>query len=142
MDRFFLSHTYLNFFFIGVSFGTHGSIFIRVIVLCQWQGAFPLLDYIILIFYLTDVSAHGPMFYRRKMIRRKVLICYRTKSQCTQTNFHSNFLSTIKNRHVCCTHPFSWAAEVLCDTRPTNPLGQRTCNVWLYLLVSRAEAAR
>ena len=42
-------------------------------------------------FYWTEVSAHGPIFYRRHIVGRKGPIFYRANSQCTRTDFHTDF---------------------------------------------------
>ena len=64
-------------------------------------GEVPLLDDVTPIFYWTEVSAHGPIFCRKQLREKIVAILYRSKSQRTRTDFHSDFLSTIKNRSVC-----------------------------------------
>ena len=58
-------------------------------------GEVPLLDDVTPIFYRTEVSAHGPIFCRKQLREITGAILYRSKSQCTRTDFHSNFLSTI-----------------------------------------------
>ena len=67
-------------------------------------GEVSLLDDVIPIFYRTEVSAHGPIFCRKKLRENIGAILYRSKSQRTRTDFHSDFLSTIKNRSVCAGH--------------------------------------
>ena len=54
-------------------------------------GDTPFLDYVTPIFYRTEVSAHGPIFYCRQIVGRKGAIFYRTKSQRTRTDFPSDF---------------------------------------------------
>ena len=54
-------------------------------------GEVPLLDYVTPIFYQTEVSAQGPIFCR-------------TRSQRTQTDFHSDYVSMTKNQSVCAGH--------------------------------------
>ena len=52
-------------------------------------GDVPLLDYVNLIFYRTEVSAHG-LIICGKQLREKIgPIFYRSKSQRTPTDFHS-----------------------------------------------------
>ena len=67
-------------------------------------GEVPLLDDVTPILYRTEVSAHGPIFCRKQLREIIGAILYRSKSQCTRTDFHSNFLSTTKNRSVCAGH--------------------------------------
>ena len=64
-------------------------------------GEVSLLDDVTQIFYQTEVSAHGPTFSRKQLREKIRAILYRSKSQHTRTDFHSDFLSTIKNRSVC-----------------------------------------
>ena len=54
-------------------------------------GEVPLLDDVTPSFYRTEVSAHGPIFCR--MEPREIIgaILYRSKSQRTRTDFHSDF---------------------------------------------------
>ena len=63
-----------------------------------------LLDDVTPIFYRTEVSAHGPIFCRKQLREKIGAILYRSKSQRTRTDFHSDFLSTRKNRSVCAGH--------------------------------------
>ena len=67
-------------------------------------GEVSLFDDITPIFYRTEVSAHGPIFFRKQLREKIGAILYRSKSQRTRTDFHSDFLSTIKNRSVCAGH--------------------------------------
>ena len=67
-------------------------------------GEVSLLDDVTPIFYRTEVSAHGPIFCRKQLREKIGAILYRRKSQRTRTDFHSDFLSTIKNRSVCAGH--------------------------------------
>ena len=41
-------------------------------------------------------SAHGPIFCLKQLREKIGAILYRSKSQRTRTDFHSDFLSTIK----------------------------------------------
>ena len=50
-------------------------------------------------FYLTEVSAYGPTVNRRQIVGRKGQII-----KCTRTDFHSDFLSMIKNLSVYTGH--------------------------------------
>ena len=52
-------------------------------------------------FYRTEVSAHGPNFCRKQLREKIGAILYQSKSQRTRTDFHSDFLSTIKIWSVC-----------------------------------------
>ena len=67
-------------------------------------GEVSLLDDVTPIFYRTEVSAHGPIICRKQLREKIGAILYRNKSQRTRTDFHSDFLSTIKNRSVCAWH--------------------------------------
>ena len=67
-------------------------------------GEVPLLDDVTPIFYQIEVSAHGPIFCRKQLREKIGAILYRSKSQRTRTDFHSDFLSTTKNRSVCSGH--------------------------------------
>ena len=67
-------------------------------------GEVSLLDDVTPIFYRTEVSAHGPIICRKQLREKIGAILYRSKSQRTRTDFHSDFLSTIKNRSVCAGH--------------------------------------
>ena len=64
-------------------------------------GEVLLLDDVTPIFSRTEVSPHGPIFCRKQLREKIGAILYRSKSQRTPTNFHSNFLSTTKNRSLC-----------------------------------------
>ena len=64
-------------------------------------GEVSLLDDVTPIFYQTEVSAHGPIFCRKQLREKNGAILYRSKSQHTRTNFHSDFLSTIKKIGPC-----------------------------------------
>ena len=59
-------------------------------------GKVSLLDDVTLIFYQNEVSAHGPIFCRKQLREKIGAILYRSKSQRTRTDLHSDFLSTIK----------------------------------------------
>ena len=63
-----------------------------------------LLDDVSSISYWTEVSAHGPIFCRKQLREKIGAILYRSKSRRTWTDFHTDFLSTIKNRSVCAGH--------------------------------------
>ena len=63
-----------------------------------------LLDDVTPIFYRTEVNAHGPIFCRKQLREKIGAILYRSKSQRTRTDFHSDFLSARKNRSVCAGH--------------------------------------
>ena len=63
-------------------------------------GEVSLLDDVTPIFYRTEVSTHGPIFCRKQLREMIGAIFYRSKSQRTRTDF----LSTIKNWHVCAGH--------------------------------------
>ena len=67
-------------------------------------GEVPLLDDVTPIFSRSEVSAHGPIFCRKQLREKISAILYRCKSQRTRTDFHSDFLSTTKNRSVCAGH--------------------------------------
>ena len=67
-------------------------------------GEVSLLDDVTSIFYRTEVSAHGPIFSRKQLREKIGAILYRSKSQRTRTDFHTDFLSRIKNRSVCAGH--------------------------------------
>ena len=67
-------------------------------------GEVPLLDDVTPIFYRTEVSAHGPIFCRKQLQEIIRAILYRSKSQRTRTDFHSDYLSTRKNRSTCAGH--------------------------------------
>ena len=68
------------------------------------SGEVSLLDDVTSIFYRTEVSAHGPIFCRKQLQEIIGVILYRRKSQRTRTDFHSDFLSTKKNRSMCAGH--------------------------------------
>ena len=59
-------------------------------------GEVSLLDDVTPIFYRTGVSAHGLIFCRKQLREKIGEILYRSKSQRTRTDFHPDFLSTIK----------------------------------------------
>ena len=67
-------------------------------------GEVSLLDDVTPIFYRTEVNAHGPIFCHKQLLEIIGEILYRSKSQHTQTDFHSDFLSTTKNWSVCAGH--------------------------------------
>ena len=67
-------------------------------------GEVPLLDDVTPIFSRTEVSAHGPIFCRKQLREKIGAILYLSKSQRTRNDFHSDFLSTTKNRSVCAGH--------------------------------------
>ena len=67
-------------------------------------GEVSLLMYVTPIFYRTELNARGPIFCRKQLREKIGPSFYRTKSQRTRTDFHSEFLSTIKNRSVCAGH--------------------------------------
>ena len=67
-------------------------------------GEVSLLDDVTPTFYRTEVNAHGPIFCRKQLREKIGAILHRSKSQRTRTDFHSDFLSTIKNRSVCAGH--------------------------------------
>ena len=54
-------------------------------------GEVPLLDDVTPSFYRTEVSAHGPIFCRKQLREIIGVILYRSKSQRTRTDFHSDF---------------------------------------------------
>ena len=56
-------------------------------------GEVQLLDDVTLIFYRTEVGAYGPIFCRKQLREIIGAILYRSKSQRTRTDFHSDFLS-------------------------------------------------
>ena len=60
-----------------------------------------LLDDVTPIFYRTDVSAHGPIFCHKQLREKIGAILFRNKSQRTRTDFHSDFLTTIKKNGPC-----------------------------------------
>ena len=63
-------------------------------------GEVPLFDDVTPIFSRTEVSAHGPIFCRKQLREKIGAILYRSK----RTDFHSDFLSTTKNRFMCAGH--------------------------------------
>ena len=67
-------------------------------------GEVLLLDDVTPIFSQSEVSAHGPIFCRKQLREKIGAILYRSKSQRTRTDFHSDFFSTTKNRSVCAGH--------------------------------------
>ena len=73
-------------------------------ILWTIAGELQLLDDVTPTFYRTEVSAHGPIFCRKQLREKIGAILYRSKSQRTRTDFHSDFLSTRKNRYVCAGH--------------------------------------
>ena len=76
-------------------------------------GEVSLLDDVTLIFYWTEVSAHGPIFCRKQLQEKIGAILYRSKCQRTRTDFHSDFLSTIKNQSVCAGHKYQMRRSYL-----------------------------
>ena len=55
--------------------------------------------------FFSDWSQRTRTDFCRKQLREKIgAILYWSKSQRTRTNFHSDFLSTTKNRSVCAGH--------------------------------------
>ena len=64
-------------------------------------GEVPLLDDVTPIFYRTEVSAQRLIFCRKQLREIVAAILYRGNIQRTRTDFHSDFLSTTKNRSVC-----------------------------------------
>ena len=77
-------------FFIGVSFGTHGPIFLSELLCVTMAGEVPLLDYDTPIFYWTDVCACRPIFCRKQLQEKIGPIFCLTRSQRTRTDFHSD----------------------------------------------------
>ena len=55
-------------------------------------------------FFLGLSQRTRPIFCHKQLWEKIGAILYRSKSQRTQTDFHSYFLSTIKNRSVCAGH--------------------------------------
>ena len=81
-------------------------------------GDVSLLDDVTPIFYRTEVSAHGRIFCRKQLREKIGAILYRSKSQRTRTDFHSDFLSTIKESvHV------RWALSIMYSCCPWAYLG-------------------
>ena len=70
--------------------------FLSVLLCVTIAGKVPLLDDVTPIFYRTEVSAHGPIFCQKQLREIIGAILYRSKSQRTRPDFHSDFLSTTK----------------------------------------------
>ena len=91
--------TYLTIFYPSVIWRKRPD-FLSELLCVTMAGKVPLLDYVTPIFYRTEVSAHGPNFCRKQLREKIRPIFYLTKSQGTQTDFHSNILSMTKNQSV------------------------------------------
>ena len=88
--------TYLTIFNRSVIWCTRPDFFIRF---CAWQWQVRSHCWIkSLRFCRTEVSAHIPIFCRKQLREKIGAIFYRTKSQRTWTDFHSDILS------VCAVH--------------------------------------
>ena len=83
---------------------THTDRFLSELLCVTIIGDVPLLDDVTPIFSRTEVSAHGTIFCRKQLREKIGAILYRSKSQRTRTDFHSDFLSSTKNRSVCAGH--------------------------------------
>ena len=98
----FLSHTknqtYLAIFYQSVILRTRPD-FLSELLCLTMAGEVPLLDYITPIFYWTEVSAHGPIFYRRPIVERKGRFIIRPKFSA-----HKLIFTTIKNQSVWARH--------------------------------------
>ena len=79
-------------FFIGVSFGAHSPIFYWSDCACQWQARSHCWI-TSLRFFIGLKSAHT-IFCRNQLWEKIGLFFYLAKSQHTQTDFHSDFLSS------------------------------------------------
>ena len=83
---------------------------------CEWAGEVQLLDDVTPNFFRTEVSAHGPIFCRKQLREKIGAILYRSKSQHTRTDFHSDFLSTRKNQSVYAGHK-QWSHPITVSSR-------------------------
>ena len=80
----------LRFFYRSVIWCTRLDFLLELLCVTM-AGEVPLLDYVTLIFYMTEVSAHGPIFCRKQLREKSGLIFHRTKSQRTRPIFSPIF---------------------------------------------------
>ena len=92
--------TYLTIFLSECHLAHTVLILYRSYCVVAMAGKAPLLDYVTPIFYWTEVSAHGVIFYRRQIVGMERSDFFLTKSQHTWTNFHSDFFVCDK-KSVC-----------------------------------------
>ena len=73
-------------------------------------GEVSLLEDVTPIFYRTEVSAHGPIFCHKQLREKIGAILYRSNSQRTRTDFHSDFF--VYNKKSVHVH---WALMKVCE---------------------------
>ena len=74
-----------------MQFGANGPIFYRCYCVVKMAGEVPMLDYVNPIYHRTEVSAHGPMFYRGQLVGRKGSIFYGPKDNAHEPIFNPIF---------------------------------------------------
>ena len=114
------NETYLTLSYLSVMRCTQPNFFPQFFYVVTKEGKVPLLDYVTLIFYRIGAQLVHILSQTNSLI--KGLIYYQTKIWHTRSNFHSDFLSRIKNQAVCWTFLIYDYIILITDTKPITSL--------------------